>query len=310
MNEQSLSDFARKYKFSGKGPLSVALMVTDHARKHGLPIDPDDLLTDGGGQVKGLTPSRIQSILAKYNITRELSREAGRTSRGSIQRMQQYVAFLNNWHSQVPVDFDLVENFWIAEVQRHFAGKPFRISFDGSVNLRSVVGDLLRQAKDRQAKSAGTMFHGTVMQHLVGAKLAIVLGEDSVTHHSANTSDQDPSRKGDFDVGDVSIHVTVSPSEALIKKCEENIRDGVKPLIVTGEKGLAVAEGLAHNLGLQNRVELIEFEQFIATNIYEMSGFESLRRKVSLTDLVEIYNQIVSSVETDPSLRIEMSGKI
>lgn len=309
MDENLLSDFAKKHRFSGKGPLSVALMVTDHARKSGLPIDPETLLTEGGGQVRGLTPSRIQGILATHGITRELSREAGRTSRGSIKNMQQYVAFLNEWQERGALDFGAIEAFWIAQVQKHFAGKPFRISFDGAMNLRSVIGDVLKQAKDRQEKSSGTMFHGSVMQHLVGAKLQLVLGEGSVTHHSASTSDQNPDRKGDFDIGDVSIHVTASPSEALLRKCAENLNDGVKPLIVTGERGLAVAEGLAQNTGLADRVELIEFEQFIATNIYELSRFESPKRKVSLGDLVDAYNEIIDEVETDPSLKIEMTGR-
>lgn len=304
-----LANFAKEYRFVGKGPLSVALMVTDHARQNGLPIDAKDLLTDSGGQVSGLTPARIQSILAKHGIDRELSREAGRTSRGSIKNMQQYVAFLNDWHERGALDFDAIEAFWIQQVQKHFAEKPFKISFDGAINLRSVIADVLSQAKDRQAKSGGTMFHGTVMQHLVGAKLQLVLGEGSVSHHSASTSDQSPDRKGDFDIGDVSIHVTVAPSEALLKKCAENLDDGVKPLIVTGEKGRAVAEGLAQNMGLVDRVELIEFEQFIATNIYELSRFESPRRKVSLGNLVDAYNKIIDEVETDPSLKIDLSGR-
>ena len=308
MDENLLSDFAKKFKFSGKGPLSVALMVTDHAKKFGLPIDPRDLLTDGEGQVKGLTTARIKSILAIHGITRQLSKEAGRTSRGSLQKMRQYVAFLNDLYSRENLNFDEIEAFWIAQVQKHFAGKPFKISFDGAINLRSVISGVLKQAKERQAKSSGAMFHGTVMQHLVGAKLELVLGEGKVSHHSASTSDQNPDRKGDFDIGDVAIHVTASPGEALLRKCAENLSDGLKPLVVTSEKGLAVAEGLAQNLGLADRVELIEFEQFIATNIYELSHFESSKRKVSLRELVETYNEIISAVETDPSLEIELAG--
>lgn len=102
--------------------------------------------------------------------------------------------------------------------------------------------------------------------------------------------------------------MTASPGEALLRKCAENLSDGLKPLVVTSEKGLAVAEGLAQNLGLADRVELIEFEQFIATNIYELSHFESSKRKVSLRELVETYNEIISAVETDPSLEIELAG--
>lgn len=44
--------FAQKNRFQGKGPLCVALVITQQARK-GLPLDPDSLITDGGGQVLG-----------------------------------------------------------------------------------------------------------------------------------------------------------------------------------------------------------------------------------------------------------------
>ena len=43
--ETALNDFAVKKAFQGKGPLCVALVVTDHAKNMGLPLDPDNLLT-------------------------------------------------------------------------------------------------------------------------------------------------------------------------------------------------------------------------------------------------------------------------
>lgn len=48
----ALRDFNKDRKFNRKGPLCVALVVTQHARK-GLPLNPDELLTEAGGQVLG-----------------------------------------------------------------------------------------------------------------------------------------------------------------------------------------------------------------------------------------------------------------
>src|SRR5690606_17238320 len=50
----ALVTFNKQQKFSRKGPLCVALVITQHARKMGLPLDPDKLLTEAGGQVLGL----------------------------------------------------------------------------------------------------------------------------------------------------------------------------------------------------------------------------------------------------------------
>ena len=69
----AFSSFTRERKFNRKGPLSVALMLTEHARKIGLPLDPERLLTESGGQVFGLGKS--ESILQLHGIDRVCSRQ-------------------------------------------------------------------------------------------------------------------------------------------------------------------------------------------------------------------------------------------
>jgi hypothetical protein len=58
----ALQGFNKDRKFSRKGPLCVALVVTQHARK-GLPLNPDALLTEAGGQVLGLGKGAVQTVL-------------------------------------------------------------------------------------------------------------------------------------------------------------------------------------------------------------------------------------------------------
>jgi hypothetical protein len=60
-------------KFNRKGPLSVALVVTQQARNMGLPLDSEKLLTEGGGQVLGLGKSAVQAILHRHGIERVLA---------------------------------------------------------------------------------------------------------------------------------------------------------------------------------------------------------------------------------------------
>jgi len=52
----------------------------------------------------------------------------------------------------------------------------------------------------------------------------------------------------------------------------------------------------------------MEIEQFIATNIYERSGFNRDQRPITVDKLIERYNSIVEQCEDDPSLRIEFEG--
>jgi hypothetical protein len=304
--EQELAAFATATPFRGKGPLSVALVVTQHARKKGLPLDPETLLTRGGGQVLGLGKGAVQAILRRYGITSVLAREGGRTSRGSLQHMRAYVSFLNDLHAREAVDLDVVESFWIQRVRQFFADKPFRIQLDSSRSLRTVVRELLAQAVERQRTAPGVPYAGAVLQHLVGAKLDCALGTGSVRHNSFSTADAPQGRAGDFVVGDVAIHVTTAPGEAVIDRCLDNLNDGLRPVIVTLQRGVGVAEGLAANVGLADRIDIFECEQFVALNLYELGRFVADGRTTAMTDLVRRYNQVVEEFETDPSLRVEL----
>lgn len=301
----ALHNFNKERKFSRKGPLCVALVITRHARKMGLPLDPDQLLTKAGGQVLGLGKTAVQAVLKRHGITRVLAAEGGRTSRGSISNMREYVAFLNNLAAGGEVDLDAVEAFWIERVREFFSAEPFKIRLDASRSLRMLVRDVIAQAEERQRNSPGMQYVGAVLQHLVGAKLGCALGVGSIEHNSFSASDAQSGRHGDFFIGDVAIHVTTAPGEAVIGRCRDNIDNGYRPIIVTTARGLPVAEALADNVGLGERIDVFEIEQFVALNLYELGKFATEGRRVAVGDLVMRYNEIVEEVETDPSLKIE-----
>jgi hypothetical protein len=239
----ALSAFASEKGFIGrKGPLSVAIVVTENARKSGLPLDPEALLTDRGGQVLGLGKFAVQAILARYGITRVLANEGGRTSRGSIENMREYVALLNSFSGSGPVNIDAIEAFWVARVQDFFAGKPFQFKLDASKSLRVIVRDVLEQAAARQREMGGVQYAGAVMQHMVGAMLDCSIGAGIIVHNSFSTSDQQTGRNGDFFVGDTAIHVTTSPGEAVVERCRENLDAGHRAVLVTRQKGVTAGQ--------------------------------------------------------------------
>ncbi len=302
---EALCEFNKERKFSRKGPLCVALVTTQHARNKGLPLDSESLLTGGGGQVLGLGKGAVQAVLKRHGITRVLAAEGGRTSRGSIGNMREYVVFLNNLADGGVVDLDAVEAFWIERVHEFFSAKPFKIKLDASRSLRTLVRHVISQAEERQRKAPGMQYAGAVLQHLVGAKLDCALGNGSFEHNSFSTSDAQTGRAGDFFIGDVAIHVTTAPGEAVVHRCQDNIDDSHRPIIVTTARGLAAAEVLAENAGLGERIDIFEVEQFIALNLYELGKFAAEGRRVAVGDLVTRYNEIIEDVETDPSLKIE-----
>jgi len=180
------------------------------------------------------------------------------------------------------------------------------LRFDASKSLRAVIRDLLSQAKKRQAQTHGSTFVGTMLQHLIGAKLNLLL-DSPLQHHGANVADDVSGREGDFIVEDVIIHVTTSPSEALIRKCRRNLNNGMKPVIITTNRGALLAEGLAEQADMADRLDVFEAEQFIAGNLYEIGKFAQAGRRNTAEQLITEYNSIVDECETDPSLRIDVA---
>ena len=263
-------------------------------------------MTNAGGQVLGTGGPAVQTILTRHGITKVLAAEGGRTSRGSIDTMRKYVALLNELQAVSSIDLEAVEAFWIARVQEFFAAKPLKVRLDASRSLRTLVRDVLVQAYDRQRASPGMQYAGAVMQHLAWAcKLDCALGRGSFAHNSFSTSDAQSGRAGDFLIGDVAIHVTTAPGEAVVRRCRENLDDGLRPVIVTTAKGVNAAELHSDAAGLSERIDMFEIEQFVALNLYELGRFEGEGRRVAIVELVSRYNEVIDEVKTDPSLRVE-----
>ncbi len=143
----------------------------------------------------------------------------------------------------------------------------------------------------------------------IGAKLDCALGAGKIKHNGFSTADAPTGRAGDFLIGDSAIHVTTTPGEALLGKCADNLNENLRPIIVTLAKGVPVAEGLAENIGIAERVDILEVEQFIATNIYELGGFAADGQKTATAGVVDRYNELIGEFETDPSLAIEIVNR-
>ncbi len=303
-----LQEFASSHKFlAQKGPLCVALVVTRTAIKQGLPLDAKQLVTSAQGQVLGLGKSAVQAILKDYGITKTLAAEGGRTSRGSMGNMQDYVAFLNGLGNLAGFDMGEVEKWWIARVRDYFEASPIKLKIDIGSTLKVCLAGIFDEAKRRQAENRGATVLGAVMQHLVGAKLEILYPDLTINHSGYSVADSPTGRSGDFEIGDCVIHVTTAPSRLLLEKCAENLARGLRPLIISNTAGAAMAETLADEVGITKRVEVLDITQFLVANVLEWTGFDGARRRTTFEDLISRYNEIIAHCETDPSLKIDVA---
>ena len=307
MNTVVLKNFFDENKMGNKGSLCLGLVVSRTALEKGLPLEFESLLTENKGQISLLGKAPVQRILGDYGITRVLAEEGGRTNRGNMGLAKRYVEFLNN-QNFTATELKEVEVWWIDRVRAFFAAKPLVLKFDASKSMRAIVRELIAVAEARQAKNIGSTIVGTVVQHLVGAKLSLIL-PNAPKSHGASVSDAVSDRVGDFVFEDIVIHVTTSPGEAVVRKCLRNLEDGKRPIIITLYKKVTVAEELADNLGIANRVDVFDIEQFLASNLYELGKFAPVGRKTTAANLISAYNAIVDRCETDPSLKISIGER-
>lgn len=188
--------------------------------------------------------------------------------------------------------------------------KKIEFDFDPDRSIRANIDNLLSQAKEVQSNSGGTNYVGAMLQHLVGAKLDIVLGKGAIEHHGFSVADHSTERKGDFQIDLSTFHVTTHPTEALIRKCAQNLKEGLKPVIITIDEGVVGAKFLLSNSQMDDRVDILDASQFLTANVYEHSLFQSADYKSTLTRLLLRYNEIVSECETDPFLMVTMPDQL
>lgn len=307
--EERLRAFQAENNIFTKGSLSLVIQFTRLVRDKKFPLNPDDFQTNSKGQVVGLGGANLKKILKEHGITRQLSSEGGRTSRGSMGIMIKYVDFLNAWNSEAAVDFSVVEAFWAEQVKEYFRNQPFVLTADTSKTIGANLDELFEQAKKRQTQNPGTQYLGTVLQHLVAAKLCLIMPEGSFEIHGASVADASTERSGDFVINSTIIHCTTMPGALLIEKCKDNVRGGCHPVIITIFDRVHTALNLAEDAGLAGRVEVWDIQQFLSANVYEHSFFDEGKRNSTLSDIISRYNNIVLETETDPSLRIEFEAR-
>jgi hypothetical protein len=292
-----------------KGPISLLVQLTRIARSKSFPLNTDEFLTENKGQVAGLGGGNLKKILKEHGITQTLAAEGGRTSRGNMGLMLKYVEFLNAWRAEEAIDFDAVEAYWAEQVREYFRNQPFILSTNPYKTIAASLDELFEQAGKRQKQNTGTQYLGAILQHLVGAKLSVVLTSDQFEIHGASVADSPTDRAGDFLIGNTVLHCTTAPGAPLIEKCRDNLRLGAAPIIITIFERVRTALDLAADAGLNGRIEVWDIQQFLSTNINEHGMFDIGAKYVQLSNIIEKYNEIIAKTETDPSLRIEFEGK-
>ena len=194
------------------------------------------------------------------------------------------------------MDFEAIEQYWVERIQDYFNSQPFVLNMDVSHSLSASFQELFEQARKRERETPGTHYLGIILQHLVAAKLKIILPNVPFEIHGASVADSPTERSGDFVINNTVIHCTTMPGEALISKCKQNLQSGCHPVIITILERVQMALNLAADSGIAGRVEVWDIQQFLSSNVYEHSLFDEIVRNDTLSNIISQYNEFVSMV--------------
>ena len=274
----------------------------DHLRSE-CPSSPDKLFSLGG-ELKGAR-SGLSELFRRYAIPPGILKEA--TGRQAAPDARVLAEALEYGRSLATLDAksrdeSLQKGLAILTGKAHewlISRQPIRVSCDRQQSPSAWVASILEKAKGRSG--------GVVEQHLVGAKLQQRHPEISIPNHPGHAGDSQTGRSGDFPLDKVSYHVTATDGKEATERCKQNLETGVHPVLLVPQRYLEKAQLRAELAGIQKRVSILAIEDFITQNIIEMSTNQRQDFFSTLKAIIEEYNRRLESVETDLSLRIELS---
>lgn len=287
--------------------ICAGLAVLERAKKT-FPLKRSDYITKGN-QVRTSGPL-IKKILARYGETRTFASEGGRTTRGTVPAAERLVGKLNSvpelqnlsQPDRVKI-FDQLQAWLVDKVKEYFDKQKIEVEIQLDKPSPKIIWDILSAAEEKKLK-------GAVAQHLVGAKLALRFPDIEIENHSYTTSDQQLGRQGDFLVGDTVFHVTVAPMPQVIEKCDRNIKNGYRAILLVPENKLQGTNQMIETMELSTKVGVFSIESFVGQNIEEMGRFGKNNLARGLRKLLEKYNERVQAVETNRSLLIEIPSNL
>ncbi len=291
-----------------KGAVAAALVVLERLRTK-CELSIEGHLAEGGAQIAGLNLSSLRKILRRFGESRQFPSEGGRTNRGNNRAIRLLLESLSQAGFAALSKTDRVrlldefQGFLVESLDAYYALERVCFAFDRSKPPRNVIADILAAAQQRNQG-------GPVAQHLVGAKLAIRFPHLTVGNSSYSAADEQSGRAGDYHVGNTAFHVTVAPNMGHVKRCAQNVKDGLSAVVLVVDSKLTAARALLETESLQSKVVAESLESFVGQNLSELAEFAPAKFAAQLAGLLQEYNRRVAEVETDDSLLIELPAAL
>ena len=98
--------FLAENKINSVGRLCVLLFVANKLREMSYPFSVGAILSEGGGQIRGLNGRSVRKILSQHGIAVPPATlgEAGRTNRGSVRSAEKFIEWINSHYEPNGLD--------------------------------------------------------------------------------------------------------------------------------------------------------------------------------------------------------------
>jgi len=191
-----------------------------------------------------------------------------------------------------------MQSFLVDRARDAFNADIISFDYNAGATSREIINKILQVARERQKA-------GDVAEYLVGAKLALRFPSYDIRNSAASAADEQTDEPGDFQINDCVFHVTVAPNQGHYDKCKTNLANGMRVfLLISDDRLLGARQMSEQEIGEGVSVESIQ--SFVSQNVEELSDFAGDKVRQNIRLLLEKYNERVSEVETDLSLRIRI----
>jgi hypothetical protein len=177
------------------------------------------------------------------------------------------------------------------------AAKAITVSYNNDFTIWSFCRDVLKAIQ-------GGGHEAVVTLHLVGATLHLAFPEATVDDPVDPVAGQNPPL-GHYLVGDTVFHVSLRPAIPLYEKCQENIDQGFQVFLLVPDKYFCGTRQNAEII-LPGKISVASIETFICQSLERLAGFSKSRVGQAIRKLVDTYNDRIRTLESDPSLFINM----
>jgi hypothetical protein len=181
------------------------------------------------------------------------------------------------------------------------AVEAIKVAYEPEFVNRKFIRDLIKAAQDRGQEEV-------VLKHLAGALLHLMFPGATADKPTVPAA-EGAVPLGDYLVGDTVFHVIVTPVMPVFDHCRENLAQGFQVFLLVTDKYFCGTRQNAEII-LPGQVMVASVESLICQGLERLAGFWKKQMGRAIRQLLETYNQRIASLETDPSLRVEIPGNL